>query len=117
MGLVHELCPENQLKEKAAVISEQVLANSPSAIKAAKLLIHNIAHKSPGKETLDITCEKIADIRISKEGQEGVAAFLGKKGAVMEKALAHSRPIKKLLIANRGEIACRIIKTAKKNGY
>ena len=34
----------------------------------------------------------------------------------MEKTITLSRSIKKLLIANRGEIACRIIKTAKRLG-
>ena len=34
----------------------------------------------------------------------------------MEKTITPSRSIKKLLIANRGEIACRIIKTAKRLG-
>lgn len=34
----------------------------------------------------------------------------------MEKTITPSHPIKKLLIANRGEIACRIIKTAKRLG-
>lgn len=79
IGLVHEISAANKLAEKAELLSKQILANSPSATRAAKHLIRDIGNRPISRNVINSTCEQIADIRISEEGQEGLAAFLDKR--------------------------------------
>ena len=79
IGLVHEVCSGNELSEKAEILSNQIMANSPQATKASKRLIRHVGNRSVCEEVINHTCELIADIRISKEGQEGLSAFLDKR--------------------------------------
>ena len=79
IGLVHELCPANELAQKTEVFTQQILANSPAAAKAAKQLIREVAAQPLTQQVIDRTCEQIANIRISKEAQEGLTAFLEKR--------------------------------------
>ena len=60
------------------------------------------------------TSEAIAKIRVSAEGQDGLGSFLNKTKPVLAQGV--KLMFAKLLIANRGEIACRIIKTARRMG-
>ena len=79
IGLVHEMCSRDELTEKAESLSKQIVANSPAATKAAKKLIKDVGNQPITKEIINSTCDLIADIRTSKEGQEGLAAFLEKR--------------------------------------
>lgn len=79
IGLVHELCSENELAQKADDYSQRILTNSPAAIRATKKLIREVASSPINKTIINSTCEQIADIRTSREGQEGLSAFLEKR--------------------------------------
>jgi methylglutaconyl-CoA hydratase len=79
LGLVSELTEIDALDSKVEEIITALLANSPTAIKAAKQLIFEISGKPVDQILIEQTCETIAAIRVSKEGQEGLKAFLEKR--------------------------------------
>jgi len=56
-----------------------LLANGPEAVRAAKDLIANVAGEPLTTELVEDTCARIAHIRVSSEGQEGLSAFLEKR--------------------------------------
>ena len=79
MGFVHELVAPDALDAKVDEIVALLVANGPAAVKACKRLVQDFV----GREiTLDLrveTARRIADIRASDEGREGVQAFLNKR--------------------------------------
>jgi methylglutaconyl-CoA hydratase len=82
LGLVHELMPgEPALDEKLGEIVDALLACSPAAQMEAKALIRAVAGRPVTSELIQDTAERIAKMRASPEGREGVAAFLEKRRA------------------------------------
>jgi methylglutaconyl-CoA hydratase len=79
LGLVSEVTEADDLNTKVEEIITALLTNSPAAIKAAKQLIFDISGKPINQPLIDQTCETIAAIRVSEEGQEGLKAFLEKR--------------------------------------
>jgi len=79
-GLVHELADSaEQLAEIAQTLLTQLRRNSPQAIAEAKRLIQAVSQKPIDRAVIDDTARRIADIRVSAEGQEGLSAFLNKR--------------------------------------
>ncbi len=82
LGLVHELAQdEAALDEKLGEIVDALLACSPAAQLAAKELIRAVANRPVTSELIQDTADRIAKIRSSPEGREGVLAFLEKRRA------------------------------------
>ena len=81
MGLVHEVCEAGQLDAKLDEIVAAVVANGPAAVKACKQLVKDVAGVPITAALRDDTARRIADIRASPEGREGVQAFLNKRDA------------------------------------
>jgi methylglutaconyl-CoA hydratase len=82
LGLVHDLAAdEADLDEKIGAIVDAMLACSPAAQIAAKELIRAVADRPVTSELIQDTADRIAKIRASPEGREGVAAFLEKRRA------------------------------------
>jgi methylglutaconyl-CoA hydratase len=82
LGLVHELAlTEDQLDEKIGDIVDAMLACGPVAQREAKELIRAVASRPVTSELIQDTAERIARLRASPEGREGVAAFLEKRRA------------------------------------
>ncbi|MDA9091511.1 enoyl-CoA hydratase-related protein, partial [Porticoccaceae bacterium] len=79
IGLVNEVIDAEQLDTKVNQLVEVLLANGPNAVMAAKKLVFDVSGKPINKGLIDHTCEVIADIRASTEGQEGLNAFLEKR--------------------------------------
>ncbi|NVJ60016.1 MAG: enoyl-CoA hydratase/isomerase family protein [Gammaproteobacteria bacterium] len=79
LGLVHEVLSVDEFESKSNEYIENVLKNGPDAIQAAKNLIGFVAGHTINEELIRETAQKISDIRASKEGKEGVSAFLEKR--------------------------------------
>ena len=81
LGMVHELCTPDNLDAKVAEIVSTLCGNGPQALRACKQLVQDVAGK-PIDEALRIeTARRIADIRASDEGKEGLQSFLQKRPA------------------------------------
>lgn len=78
LGLVHELATADTLDEKVDALSVALIANGPAAVRACKKLVQDLAHESITPALRDDTARRIADIRASAEGREGVQSFLNK---------------------------------------
>lgn len=79
MGFVHEVVAADQLDAKVADIVAAVVANGPMASRACKRLVQDLSGVPITNELRADTAKRIADIRASTEGQEGVQSFLGKR--------------------------------------
>jgi methylglutaconyl-CoA hydratase len=80
LGLVHEVAAsEGDLDEKIGIVVDSMLACGPVAQREAKALIRAVADRPVTSELLQDTAERIAKLRASPEGREGIAAFLEKR--------------------------------------
>ncbi len=79
LGFVHELVSPDGLDLKVGEIVDALVANGPAAVKACKRLVQDVASRPVDAALRDETARRIADIRASAEGREGVQAFLGKR--------------------------------------
>ena len=79
LGFVHEVVPADALDAKVDELVAALVANGPAAVRACKKLVQDVADR-PIDDTLRAdTARRIADIRASAEGKEGVQAFLNKR--------------------------------------
>jgi methylglutaconyl-CoA hydratase len=69
---------EADLDADIAALCELLLKNSPAALAACKSLYDAVGASSPASSSEE-TARRIAEIRVSAEGQEGLNAFLDKK--------------------------------------
>jgi len=79
MAFVHEVVPADALDAKVAEIVAALVANGPAAVKACKQLVKDVAGLPVDATLRSETARRIADIRASDEGREGVQAFLNKR--------------------------------------
>lgn len=79
IGLVHETCPAEQLDARVQALVDALVANGPAAVRACKRLVQDLAGAPLTAELRADTARRIADIRGSAEGKEGVSAFLAKR--------------------------------------
>jgi methylglutaconyl-CoA hydratase len=78
IGLINEVVPQEKLKKAVDEVTNLILSSGPEAIAACKELIHRVPEMS-FDEVKEYTARVIANLRISKEGQEGMASFLEKR--------------------------------------
>jgi len=76
---VHEVVAADALDAKVAELLKALVTNSPNAVKEAKVLVRDAAHKAVDDALLADTALRIANIRASAEGREGVQSFLEKR--------------------------------------
>ncbi|WP_371377501.1 enoyl-CoA hydratase/isomerase family protein [Thalassotalea aquiviva] len=79
LGLINELVSHHELDQTVEHFGQMMLANSPHALAQAKRLIFEVANQPINSTLIDQTSQRIADIRVSKQGQEGLTAFLEKR--------------------------------------
>jgi methylglutaconyl-CoA hydratase len=79
IGFVHALASQDALDATTADIVKALVTNSPNAVKEAKRLVQDVVGQPLTAELIADTAERIADIRSSEEGKEGVRSFLEKR--------------------------------------
>ncbi|MCP4045688.1 MAG: enoyl-CoA hydratase/isomerase family protein [Gammaproteobacteria bacterium] len=81
IGLIQQLIPADQLDESVELIIKELLTSGPLAVAECKELVFEIAgHNEKSQQAIDeYTAKLIARLRVSAEGQEGLAAFLEKR--------------------------------------
>ncbi|KZN64258.1 gamma-carboxygeranoyl-CoA hydratase [Pseudoalteromonas luteoviolacea CPMOR-1] len=77
LGLIHQI--SDNLEQSEEYFIEQLLNNGPTAVKSAKSLIDEVAGKAIDEQLITHTAKRIAEIRVSEEGQEGLSAFFDKR--------------------------------------
>lgn len=77
--LLHDVCTEETLKVNVKNVAEQIIQNGPNAVRSSKQLINDTAPLPITEAILDHTSERIATLRVSQEGQEGLSAFFEKR--------------------------------------
>lgn len=76
LGLIHQAVENEELDLAVEQMVRQVLVNGPQAMAAAKRLVRELGGRAIGTDTIELTIERIAQVRSSAEGQEGIAAFI-----------------------------------------
>lgn len=79
LGLVHEAVPPAELDDAVSRIAAALCANGPHAVRESKRLVQDVAGRIIDEPLIDDTARRIARIRASGEGREGVASFLEKR--------------------------------------
>jgi methylglutaconyl-CoA hydratase len=79
VGLIQAAVSSEQLDQVVSGWCAAFLQNSPAALAAAKRLLHDVFENDLDSELIDDTAARIATIRASAEGREGVTAFLEKR--------------------------------------
>jgi methylglutaconyl-CoA hydratase len=79
IGFVHEVVSVDALDAKVAEIVKALVNNSPNAVQQAKVLVREVVGQEVNDALLADTAERIAQIRASDQGREGVASFLEKR--------------------------------------
>ena len=78
MGLVQETAPGNALDSRVEGILQELRQGGPRAMGAAKALLRSVA-SLPRERAIEESIRTIAELRVSPEAQEGLAAFLEKR--------------------------------------
>ena len=81
LGLVDEIVNLEELENTVNNMVITLLNNGPQAVRQAKKLALDVAYQDINLELLSMTSERIASIRVSDEGQEGLTAFFEKRPA------------------------------------
>jgi methylglutaconyl-CoA hydratase len=81
IGLVHDIVPLAHLDDRVNELLAPLLVAGPNAQRECKALIRAVAHRPVDGKVIEDTVQRIADVRASPEGKEGVGAFLAKRDA------------------------------------
>jgi len=79
LGLVHEVVRPDELDARAEKLSRLLLQNGPQAMALVKALVSEVALSYLDDDLIADTAERIAEIRASDEGREGLSAYLEKR--------------------------------------
>ncbi len=80
IGLVHLVCAPDKLDQTVAQQLDLLVSGGPGALSECKTLINEVAASMANAVNLqESTVKRIARLRVSPEGQEGLTAFLEKR--------------------------------------
>ena len=88
LGFVHEVVDAAALDAQVDAIVAALVGNGPAAVRACKRLVQDFAGRTIDDALRSDSVERIASVRASAEGKEGVQSFLGKRAPVWLKSLA-----------------------------
>jgi methylglutaconyl-CoA hydratase len=86
IGFAHAVVPADALDAKVAEIAAALVANSPNAVRESKRLVQEVSGVPVDADLLADTADRIAAIRASDEGREGVRSFLEKRSPAWKPA-------------------------------
>jgi methylglutaconyl-CoA hydratase len=78
IGLVERLVEPSDLDAAVGRVLDAIVSGGPKAVNAAKRLVREVEGRRID-DIADLTIRRIAEIRVSHEGQEGLRAFLEKR--------------------------------------
>ncbi len=78
IGLVHYVESSAKIEDRIEALVGDLVSSGPTAMALAKDLIRRVACEMPDN-VIGLTSDTIAQQRVSKEGQEGMRAFLEKR--------------------------------------
>jgi methylglutaconyl-CoA hydratase len=81
LGLLHDLAVPAELDERIDDVLGHLVKAGPNAQAECKTLLRAVAQRPIDADLIADTAERIARVRASAEGKEGVAAFLAKRSA------------------------------------
>lgn len=79
IGLVHMVAMGAQLDATVDALLQNILAGGPHAQREAKTLINAVAFRPIDAKVMEDTANRIAQVRTSAEGREGIKSFLEKR--------------------------------------
>jgi methylglutaconyl-CoA hydratase len=79
LGLVHAVATRDELDATVQGFVAAISQNGPQAVRACKRLVQDFAGRELDEALRNDSAKRIADIRASDEGREGVQAFLQKR--------------------------------------
>lgn len=79
IGFVHDIAIPGELDAKIEELLRHLLATGPNAVAACKELVRAVAKAKIDRDLITDTATRIATIRATDEGREGVRAFLEKR--------------------------------------
>ena len=91
IGLVHQIAPNDKLEENVQSLLHGLLRNSPNAVAESKRLVREVVDQPISDQLLEDTARRIARVRASDEGKEGVRAFLEKRKPFWQESGARSQ--------------------------
>ncbi|CAB3756987.1 enoyl-CoA hydratase/isomerase family protein [Paraburkholderia humisilvae] len=79
LGFVSEAVSEDKLDDTVQQLAAILCSNGPNAVRACKRLVQDIAGRELDTPLIEATAARIAQVRASAEGREGIASFLEKR--------------------------------------
>jgi methylglutaconyl-CoA hydratase len=79
IGMLHQVTTADALRMSVLGIARTLAANGPAAVRACKQLVIDVASCPIDASLIDDTAQRIARVRASEEGREGIASFLEKR--------------------------------------
>ncbi|ALM52264.1 enoyl-CoA hydratase/isomerase family protein [Halomonas huangheensis] len=90
LGLAHQVVASDQLNAAIDNMLDTLLGTSPQASRATKALLAEVASAPDSDATREHTCRVISELRVSDEGQEGLASFLDKRPPSWQDAISQT---------------------------
>ena len=86
IGLLSMVSASEKLDADIGEILKHLTAGGPAALAKIKELIRRVSSGAVDDAMIDDTAQRIAEIRVSPEGKEGIASFLEKRKPVWRHA-------------------------------